>query len=196
MKIYEGAIFDLDGTLLDSMNVWRKIDVDFLGKRGFQVPRDYLEAITPLGARAAADYTIRRFGLQEKPAEIIEEWLSMERELVIPALKRNGIYEYFDVIVTVSQVKRGKGFPDIYEKAAFELNRKPETCVVYEDIIEGIRGANQGGFFSVGVYDPESEFSREAIIREAALYIQGFEELMKQHKEKFVFYDEGPGQQP
>ena len=38
MKIYEGAIFDLDGTLLDSMNVWRKIDVDFLGKRGFQVP--------------------------------------------------------------------------------------------------------------------------------------------------------------
>lgn len=231
MKIYEGAIFDLDGTLLDSMNVWRKIDVDFLGKRGFQVPRDYLEAITPLGTMAAADYTIRRFGLQEKPAEIIEEWLSMardayantvplkpfvkeylgqikrlgipvaaatssERELVIPALKRNGIYEYFDVIVTVSQVKRGKGFPDIYEKAAFELNRKPETCVVYEDIIEGIRGANQGGFFSVGVYDPESEFSREAIIREAALYIQGFEELMKQHKEKFVFYDEGPGQQP
>lgn len=80
MKIYEGAIFDLDGTLLDSMNVWRKIDVDFLGKRGFQVPRDYLEAITPLGARAAADYTIRRFGLQEKPAEIIEEWLSMARD--------------------------------------------------------------------------------------------------------------------
>ena len=29
-----GAIFDLDGTLLDSMGVWRKIDEDFLGKRG------------------------------------------------------------------------------------------------------------------------------------------------------------------
>lgn len=222
MKIYEGAIFDLDGTLLDSMNVWRKIDVDFLGRRGLQVPWDYLEAITPLGAKAAADYTIRRFGLQEKPTKIIEEWLSMardayantvplkpfvkeyleqvkrmgipiaaatssERELIVPALKRNEIYEYFDAIVTVSQVKRGKGFPDIYEKAAFELNRKPETCVVYEDIIEGIRGANQGGFFSVGVYDPESEFSREAIIKESALYIQGFQELLEQHRETFAF---------
>ena len=35
-----GAIFDLDGTLLDSMGVWRKIDEDFLGKRGFVVPDD------------------------------------------------------------------------------------------------------------------------------------------------------------
>ena len=41
-----GAIFDLDGTLLDSMGVWRKIDEDFLGKRGFVVPDDYLVAIT------------------------------------------------------------------------------------------------------------------------------------------------------
>ena len=40
-----GAIFDLDGTLLDSMGVWRKIDEDFLGKRGFIVPDDYLVAI-------------------------------------------------------------------------------------------------------------------------------------------------------
>ena len=38
-----GAIFDLDGTLLDSMGVWRKIDEDFLGKRGFVVPDDYLD---------------------------------------------------------------------------------------------------------------------------------------------------------
>ena len=28
----KGAIFDMDGTLLDSMWVWRQIDVDFLGR--------------------------------------------------------------------------------------------------------------------------------------------------------------------
>ena len=37
----EGAIFDLDGTLLDSMGIWHQIDVDFLAKRGFEVPEDY-----------------------------------------------------------------------------------------------------------------------------------------------------------
>ena len=36
----KGAIFDMDGTLLDSMWVWRQIDVDFLGRRGFEVPSD------------------------------------------------------------------------------------------------------------------------------------------------------------
>lgn len=39
----------MDGTLLDSMWVWRQIDVDFLGRRGFEVPPDYLEMITPDG---------------------------------------------------------------------------------------------------------------------------------------------------
>ena len=52
-----GAIFDLDGTLLDSMGVWRKIDEDFLGKRGFVVPDDYLVAITSKNFDAAAEYT-------------------------------------------------------------------------------------------------------------------------------------------
>lgn len=222
MQTYQGAIFDLDGTLLDSMQVWRQIDVEFLAKRGYEVPQDYLEAITPLGAKAAADYTIERFSLNEKPEDIIEEWMSMardayahkvllkpyvkeyleqlkklnipiaaatssERELMIPALKRNGIYEYFDVIVTVSQVSRGKGFPDIYEKAAQKIAREPEQCVVYEDIIEGIRGAKKGGFFAVGVYDPESDFSREAIVREADFYIQSFETLIGRHQDAFDF---------
>ena len=55
MEQFEGAIFDLDGTLLDSMGVWREIDYAFLGKRGIEVPMDYLEAITPLSFQAAAD---------------------------------------------------------------------------------------------------------------------------------------------
>ena len=39
----KGAIFDLDGTLLDSMGVWDQVDVDFLAKRGFEVPDDYIQ---------------------------------------------------------------------------------------------------------------------------------------------------------
>lgn len=34
---YRCAIFDLDGTLLDSTWVWEKIDIDFLAKRGIAV---------------------------------------------------------------------------------------------------------------------------------------------------------------
>ena len=76
----KGAIFDMDGTLLDSMWVWKQIDIDFLGKRGFEVPDDYLEMITPMGYQRAAEYTIARFGLDEKPEDLIEEWYQMAAE--------------------------------------------------------------------------------------------------------------------
>lgn len=77
---FSGVIFDLDGTLLDSMGVWAEIDTDFLGRRGFAVPPDYMEAITPLGFQATAEYTIARFGLSETPEQLMEEWNAMSRE--------------------------------------------------------------------------------------------------------------------
>lgn len=76
-KKFKGIIFDLDGTLIDSMWIWEKIDVDFLGKRGFEVPKDYLDKITPMGVDACAEYTIERFNLNEKKEDIIKEWFDM-----------------------------------------------------------------------------------------------------------------------
>ena len=29
-----GAIFDMDGTLLDSMHIWEQVDIDFLAAHG------------------------------------------------------------------------------------------------------------------------------------------------------------------
>ena len=76
-KKFKGIIFDLDGTLVDSMGVWEQIDIDFLGKRGFEVPKDYLEKITPMGVDACAEYTINRFNLREEKEDIIKEWFDM-----------------------------------------------------------------------------------------------------------------------
>lgn len=73
----EGVVFDLDGTLIDSMWVWEQVDIDFLGNRGFKVPPDYLDAITPMGFEECADYTIKRFHLKETREEVVNEWYSM-----------------------------------------------------------------------------------------------------------------------
>ena len=74
MKAY---IFDLDGTLLDSMNVWEQIDVDFLLKRGLDVPEDYIKEICSRSFPEAAIYTIERFGLPDTVDGLLHEWHSM-----------------------------------------------------------------------------------------------------------------------
>ena len=80
LPAFRGAIFDLDGTILDSMGVWRKIDEDFLGRRGFSVPPDYVEKIKALDYQSAAEYTIARFSLKDRPEDLIAEWKQMAEE--------------------------------------------------------------------------------------------------------------------
>ena len=79
MKI-EGVIFDLDGTLLDSTWVWTKIDIDFLGKYGFEVPDDYSQSVSSMGFADVAAYTIERFGLKATKEEVMAEWDAMAHE--------------------------------------------------------------------------------------------------------------------
>lgn len=195
---FEGAIFDLDGTLLDSMHVWDAVDRIFLERRGLAVPEDYGRSIAHLGFRETAEYTIHRFSLPDSPEAVMDEWLSLCREayatnvplkpgageylrrlkacgvrlvvatasreeLFVPALQRTGVYALFDAFVTVEEVARGKGFPDIYWRAAEKLGLPPGHCIVFEDILEGVRGAKAGGFFTVGVADEASAPEQETI---------------------------------
>lgn len=73
----KGAIFDLDGTLIDSMGIWLEIDREFFAKRGMSVPDEYQKTIAHLGFRECASYTVRRYGLKEKEEDIIAEWREM-----------------------------------------------------------------------------------------------------------------------
>lgn len=75
----KAAIFDLDGTLLDSMGVWDQVDVDFLSRRRIAVPTDYMARVSAMQFRQIAEYTIRRFGLQDTPEELMREWNDMAR---------------------------------------------------------------------------------------------------------------------
>lgn len=76
----QGAIFDLDGTLLDSLHVWQSIDMAFLAKRGLTVPENYSQEISALSFRETAEYTIARFSLNERPEDVMHEWNQMAIE--------------------------------------------------------------------------------------------------------------------
>ncbi len=226
MKI-KGVIFDLDGTLLDSMWVWEQVDVEFLGARGFQVPADYQQKIAAMGFYETAQYTIERFGLKEAPDEIIREWNEMAehkyhrevcvkpyakevlrhlkergvklgiataayQSLFLECLKRNGVYEYFDAITETKEVPRGKGFPDVYLRAAEKIGCQPTECLVLEDIHQGILAAKQGGFCTMGVFEEKSSHGWKEIQRDADYTIQSFLELLEGDVYRRVFCDDEP----
>ena len=63
------AIFDLDGTLVDSMPVWDRMILDILDKYGVSYPDNILEILTPLGTIGGAEYLIK-LGLDMTVEEI------------------------------------------------------------------------------------------------------------------------------
>ena len=77
LKQIKGAIFDLDGTLLDSLGAWSEIDRRFFEKLGIAPPPDYSQAVKNLYLKEAAHYTIERFQLNESPDAIVAEWKQM-----------------------------------------------------------------------------------------------------------------------
>lgn len=77
----KAVIFDLDGTLLDSLGVFLKVDEQFFLKRDMVMPSDYQKAILSMSFYDAAVYTIDRFQLQEKPEDIVQEWIMTTKDL-------------------------------------------------------------------------------------------------------------------
>ena len=66
-KIY---IFDLDGTLVDSMPIAFNIVLDFLIERNISYPDNFVKILTPLGFRGIARYYAEAMGVQLSSEEI------------------------------------------------------------------------------------------------------------------------------
>ena len=80
-KSIRAAVFDLDGTLIDSARIWQEVDETFFARRGMAVPQGYAEEIAHLGFAESAALTVRRYLPSERAEEVIEEWraLSLSR---------------------------------------------------------------------------------------------------------------------
>ncbi|WP_246543196.1 HAD family hydrolase [Fusibacter paucivorans] len=76
----EAIIFDLDGTLVDSMWIWKQIDIDFLEKRGIVLPEDLQKDIEGMSFTETAQYFMDRFQLNEPMEAIKDEWNAMAKD--------------------------------------------------------------------------------------------------------------------
>lgn len=71
---YDGIIFDLDGTLIDSMWLWKEIDIEYLTSKGIDIPADLQKEIEGKSFKETAIYFKKRFNFPESVEEIMELW--------------------------------------------------------------------------------------------------------------------------
>lgn len=67
-------IFDLDGTLFDSFNMWQKVDEIFFKRRKMSIPAGYQEQILHMDLKEAAEFTKNNYLKEEREEDILKEW--------------------------------------------------------------------------------------------------------------------------
>lgn len=78
---------------------------------------------------------------------------SSRRSIAEEYLINANVLKYFDITVCGDEVRRGKPHPEIFLRAASDLNRSPDRCLMVEDSENGLLSASQAGGQSILIRD-------------------------------------------
>ena len=198
------AIFDMDGTVLDSMPVWDTLGEDYLRSLGRPVPPGLRGVLAPLSMQQTASYGPAERIIDEINALVADfyrntapakpgaaELLSClrargvrlalatatDRPLAEAALRRTGLLPYFSCLLTCSEVGAGKDRPDIYFAALAALSAKREETLVFEDAVHAIETAKAAGFAVAAVRDASMAAQAPRIRALADLYLDALSDF-------------------
>ncbi len=203
MGTLKAALFDLDGTLVDTEGqytvFWERVG------------RTYCPHIPDLAKRIKGTTLTQMFDLYFTDPDVqavirrgLDEWetgmeyvfypgaLELLHELRAHGVKtalvtssdstkmRNvynkvrGFRSLFDSILTSEDFAASKPNPDCYLRAAETLGCELDECVVFEDALSGLEAGMRSGIFTIGVATTNS---REAIADRCHYFLDGLHEL-------------------
>jgi len=81
-------------------------------------------------------------------------------------LKRIGLYDKLDTVISGADITVGKPNPQIFLMAAERLGAEPPDCVVFEDAVLGVEAAKRGDMKCVGIdrYDNPKRLAKADIV--------------------------------
>lgn len=103
----EAVIFDLDGTVVDSMWVWPAVDVEFLGQHGLELPDDLQQELDGKSFYESAVYIKKRFGLEETEEELMDIWNKMAMDRYVNEVKVKESVKEFLQVLKANGIKTG-----------------------------------------------------------------------------------------
>ena len=188
----EGAIFDVDGTLIDSMPVWHDCGKRYLASIGIEAEPELGDILFTHNSESGARYLIEHYKLDRSVTEVAEglmgqmeefyyseakpkdgavEFLDLMAGADIPmtvatstekycikiAFDRLGLSDYFEGIVTCSDVGATKDRPDVFDRARDIMATESSSTWVFEDGLYAVKTARDAGYRTVAVYDEISK---------------------------------------
>ena len=92
----DAVIFDMDGTLIDSMWIWPSIDEDFFEKYNLVEPENFHENIEGMSYTEVVHFFLEAFPtLKRTPEQIMDEWTEMARDRYMnEALLKTGVHGF------------------------------------------------------------------------------------------------------
>ena len=196
----KAIIFDMDGTLIDSMWIWPEIDEYYVKKYNLSLPEDFHKAIEGKGYRETAQYFAEVLGVPKSVESIMKEWTTLayrkyteevrlkpgadrllaygkEKGILFGIATSNG-RELVEAVLKALHI-RDYFSSDVYLKVAEDLKVDPKDCLVFEDVPMGILAGKRAGMRVGAIYDAFSEKQDEEKKKLADFYIRDFLDMME-----------------
>ena len=75
----KAVIFDVDGTIADSMWMWKQIDIEYLGRFEIPLPEDLQKNIEGMSFRETAFYFKEHFPIPDTIEKMMDDWNAMAK---------------------------------------------------------------------------------------------------------------------
>lgn len=149
----KGVIFDMDGVIINSEPQHYLTDM-----KGYEQIASIKELIKSL-----YDHNVKLAIVSSSP-----------RNEIMAVVESLGIERYFTKLLSEENVENPKPAPDIFLKAAEDLNLNVEECIIIEDSENGVKAANAAKIPVIVFVNPESG---NQDLSKAAIVVEGFEEI-------------------
>jgi len=182
----KALIFDMDGVLIDSEPIYKKLNAKLFNQLGFSLTdEEYSQFVgttdekmlSELRERFSLNKTVTEMNAMRetihmdffKSAELtpmddlheLLEWAKMsglklavasstDEKFVLLILEKIGVIDCFHTIVCGNHIRHSKPAPDIFLKAARNLELPPNQCIVIEDSANGVKAGKSAGMYVIG----------------------------------------------